>query len=332
MALYHCSVKTFSRSKGQSATAAVAYRLGARIECEREGVTHDYRSRSGVASTFTVSPSDAPEWAHDPAKLWNAAEAAEKRINSTVAREVEVALPCEASEQDRKQIVWGLAKDLVTRYGVAVTVAIHDPSSDGDQRNHHAHMLMTTRAIGPEGFGAKTRILDAAKTGSAEIEWIRHRVAQHHKAFGFDVDHRSFERQNLDIEPTRKMGPAASGMERKARRKAEAESRPYKPVTRIGVENEAVAERNTWRAGLRRTLKAAQERVDKLQAQLAEWAQQARDIALARSLNYSNDRLLAAAAERSQQIELERAQERESRPEPEPPPTPKRSRGRGFSM
>ena len=42
-----------------------------------------------------------------------------------------------------------------------------------DQRNHHAHVLTTTRRLEPEGFTAKTRVLDSAKTGGVEIEQMR---------------------------------------------------------------------------------------------------------------------------------------------------------------
>ncbi|EPG7541885.1 hypothetical protein NO691_004545, partial [Acinetobacter baumannii] len=37
MAIYHFSVKTVARSAGRSATAAIAYRAGEKIYCEREG-------------------------------------------------------------------------------------------------------------------------------------------------------------------------------------------------------------------------------------------------------------------------------------------------------
>jgi hypothetical protein len=32
-----------------------------------------------------IASAGAPEWAHDPKRLWNAAEAAENRKNSTLA-------------------------------------------------------------------------------------------------------------------------------------------------------------------------------------------------------------------------------------------------------
>ncbi|WP_197471010.1 MobA/MobL family protein, partial [Sulfitobacter sp. HI0054] len=85
-------------------------------------------------------------------------------------REWELALPSEISAEDRSQITRDFAQELVSRYGVAVDVAIHAPHREGDQRNHHAHVLTSTRKLEASGFTAKTRVLDSAKTGGVEIE------------------------------------------------------------------------------------------------------------------------------------------------------------------
>ena len=102
MAIFHLSVKTVSRSAGRSATAAAAYRAGVKITDERTGEIHDYTRKGGVESAAVILPDNAPEWARDRAQLWNAAEQAEKRKNSTVAREFEIALPAELSPQSGK--------------------------------------------------------------------------------------------------------------------------------------------------------------------------------------------------------------------------------------
>src|SRR3546814_11463065 len=101
-------------------------------------------------------PTDAPEWAADRERLWNAAELAETRKNATVAREYEIALPAELSADERRELALGLAREISERHGVAVDVSIHAPGREGDQRNHHAHLLTTTRRLGPEGLGEKT--------------------------------------------------------------------------------------------------------------------------------------------------------------------------------
>lgn len=95
MAIYHLSVKAFGRSRGQSATAAAAYRSAARIRDVRTGEIHDFSRKGGVVHRELVLPENPPAWASDRERLWNAAEGAEHRKNSTVAREFEIALPSE---------------------------------------------------------------------------------------------------------------------------------------------------------------------------------------------------------------------------------------------
>ena len=217
---YHCSVKTVSRSAGRSAVATAAYRLGERLEDDRYHAVHDYTRKRGVECTFTVAPVDAPSWAHEPEALWNAAERGETRKNSTVAREVELALPSLLEPRDRQRIAEEFAAALVERYRVAVSVAIHDPGK-GDARNYHAHILFTTREMTPEGLGRKTRILDDRKTGPKEVIKLRKLAAdiinEHLAGANADirVDHRSFDARGIEKEPTTHLGPAASEMERR---------------------------------------------------------------------------------------------------------------------
>lgn len=139
-------MKTIKRSAGRSATAAAAYRVGERVECQREGRIHDYTRKRGIEETFILTPKDAPDWATDRSRLWNEVEASETRRNSVTAREWELAPPSEISAEDRSQITRDFAQELVGSYGVAVDVAIHAPHREGDQRNHHAHVLTSIGA------------------------------------------------------------------------------------------------------------------------------------------------------------------------------------------
>ncbi len=232
MATYHLSAKTISRSHGRSATAAAAYRSGARITDERTGVIHDYQRRRGVEAAVLVLPDTAPDWASDRARLWNAAERAETRKNSTVAREFEIALPAELDAGERQRLAADFARKLVLRHGCAADVAIHRPGRAGDARNHHAHILLTTRRLTAAGFTAKTRELDDLKTG--EIGRWRARFAEVQNArlreAGVEarVDHRSLEAQAIDREATIHLGPAATALERRG------------VPTRLGESNRAV--------------------------------------------------------------------------------------------
>ena len=221
MAIYHLSVKTISRSAGRSATAAAAYRAGVEITDERTGEIHDYTRKGGVESAAIILPDDAPEWARDRAQLWNAAEQSEKRKNSTVAREFEIALPAELSPAEREKLAHDFARELVKRHGCAADVAIHAPGKEGDNRNHHAHILLSTRRLEADGFGEKTRELDDQKTGKVIVTEWRERFAQlqnerlREAGHTVQVDHRSHAERGLDAEPSQHLGPTATAIERR---------------------------------------------------------------------------------------------------------------------
>src|SRR3546814_14811472 len=83
-------------------------------------LVHDYTRKQGVEHNALVVPADAPAWASDRAVLWNAAEQAETRKNSTVAREYEIALPAELLAEARRELALGLAREISERHGVEI--------------------------------------------------------------------------------------------------------------------------------------------------------------------------------------------------------------------
>lgn len=157
MAIYHLRATMVSRSAGRSATAAAAYRSAERIEDQRTGLSFDYRSKGGVEHTEILAPDYASDWVKDRAALWNAVELAETRKNSQVAREIRVALPAELDAAQRLTLVSDFCRHAFVERGMVADIALHAPGRDGDDRNHHAHILLTTREIGPEGFTSKNR-------------------------------------------------------------------------------------------------------------------------------------------------------------------------------
>ena len=244
MAIYHCQAKTVSRSSGRSAVAAMAYRAGDRLTDERTGQMHDYSRRHGVLESGIVAPEDAPAWAQDREALWNAAEAAEKRKDAKTAREYEIALPHELTDEQRSDAVREFCTWYSERHGVAADYAIHAPHAHGDQRNYHAHILTTTRRLEAEGFGAKTRELDSFQTSGPLLEEVREQWegianrALERAGQEARIDRRSLEAQGIDREPTVHLGPAASAMLRRGE------------SSELAERNQAAAARNAEREGL----------------------------------------------------------------------------------
>lgn len=221
MAIYHCSVKAVSRSAGRSSTAAAAYRAGCEITDGRTGEVHDYTKKRGVESADIVLPDGAPKWANDRSALWNAAETAERRKDACVAREFEVALPSELSASERRRLAVDFAKEMANREGCAVDVAIHAPGKEGDNRNHHAHILRTTRKVGPDGLTDKLDTEKAGRKRGDDLAAVRTRWAElvnerlQENGIEARVDHRSLKDQGIDREPTSHKGPAVTAMERR---------------------------------------------------------------------------------------------------------------------
>src|ERR1035437_9027060 len=247
MALYHLSMKPISRVSGRSSVASAAYRAAERLENERDGIVHDFSRRSGVEHAEIVIPAGADaEWAKKRSALWNAAEVAEKRKDARVAREIEVSLPHELTGEQRLALTREFAQGLADRYGVAVDFAIHSPHGKTDIRNHHAHIMMTTRKAGPDGLGEKSELeLENKKlqalglpTSHEQLRDIRigweQRTNEHLARAGLDirVDHRSHQERGLEIEPTQHMGVHATQMERRG-----------EDVSRVRLDEEA-AKRN----------------------------------------------------------------------------------------
>jgi hypothetical protein len=174
------SLKVMSRSNGDSAVAAAAYRACVNLEDERMGKMHQYKDKWGHVSTELIGFTDI-------AKLWNDAEKSETRKNSSVCREIMVPMPHDWTDEQRILCARGLGEMLRARYGVAVQVSIHRQK---DGSNDHVHILFTTRVVDENGvFGKKTRILDEGlKNG--EISNLREAVCDivnlHAKANGSD--------------------------------------------------------------------------------------------------------------------------------------------------
>ncbi|MBO6090624.1 MAG: MobA/MobL family protein [Acetobacter sp.] len=128
--------------------AAAAYRSGESLTNEQDKREHDYRKRAyDVEFKRVLVPTDCTLNELKRSTLWNAAEAAEKRKDARTGREFVLALPHELNQEQRAQLAEDFARELVKRYKVAADVCLHKPAKQGDERNHHAHILITTRSV-----------------------------------------------------------------------------------------------------------------------------------------------------------------------------------------
>jgi hypothetical protein len=219
---YRLSAQMISRSDGRNTVAAAAYRAGVELYNDRNGQTYDYTRKGGVLHTEIIAPAHAPAWAQDREQLWNAVETSETRKNSQVAREIQLSLPHELTDAQRKELVTEFVRDNFVAQGMVADVAIHAPSRHGDDRNVHAHVLLTTRAIEPNGFSEKRREWNAKEHLCAWREnWAaiqNHHLAQALKEKAPKVTHQSYADQGIEKVPGHHLGPGATAMERRRER------------------------------------------------------------------------------------------------------------------
>lgn len=229
MAIYHCSIKIGSRSKGQSAIASSAYRSGTKLTDKETGQTSDYTRKGGVCFCEVSLCANAPQEYMNREILWNEVHKIEKAKNSQLWREIEVALPKELTRQEQIETVREFVKVLTNR-GMCADWALHD-KGDG---NPHAHIMLTTRSIEPDGkWAVKSRkVYDLDENGERIFQKINSLGRKQYKCHKEDyndwnarerveewraywaeccnkrlselnqIDHRSYARRGIDQVPT----------------------------------------------------------------------------------------------------------------------------------
>src|SRR5208337_4264863 len=101
----------------------------------------------GVLHSEIIMPGSAGDWKPTREQLWNAAEKANGRGDAVIAREYEISLPHELTEEQRKALGLDMARYVAEKSSVAVDVAFHAPDRKGDQRNYHMHLLVTAKRV-----------------------------------------------------------------------------------------------------------------------------------------------------------------------------------------
>ena len=153
MAIFHMSFQNISAGKGRSAIAGASYRSGEKLFDQKEGRSYFY-ARSVMPESFILTPKNAPEWASDREKLWNEVERKDRRANSRYAKEFNVALPVELSEDEQKELLTKYVQENFVDEGMVADVSIHRDHPD----NPHAHVMLTNRPFNPDGtWGLKSK-------------------------------------------------------------------------------------------------------------------------------------------------------------------------------
>ena len=129
-----------------------------------------------------------------------------------LAREIEFSIPREMSQADSIRLARDFVREQFVDCGMVADLNVHwDIGPDGEAKPH-AHVMLATRAVGPDGFGKKVREWNRTEL---LLEWrerwaslANERLAE----LGHDlrIDHRSYDAQGIALEPQNKIGPAGA--------------------------------------------------------------------------------------------------------------------------
>ena len=226
MASYRLSAAAISRTGGRSVVAAAAYRSGTRLIDERTGEVHDFSPRRNladgetaedcaIADAFILVPECTPDWMRERERLWNAVEAMERRKDAQLCREVQISLPFELTDKQRLELVQGFVRSAYIREGMIADVAIHRPQPDKgeNEKNYHAHIMLTMREITGNGFNAKKarHWNDKKLLEQWRQDWANRQNEMLEKNGHKDrVSHLSLEAQGIEKLPQIHLGAAAN--------------------------------------------------------------------------------------------------------------------------
>ncbi len=170
MAIAFARARYLSRSSGGNAVRSAAYNAREAITAERTGELFHFRHRDAPEHHEVLLPEGADIRLANAAVLWNTAEAAERRKDAQVAREIVLALPADRvlTTEDRIELARSFAAEHFVAKGLAVQLDVHAPHKErgegegvftqgtgGDHTNWHAHLLITTRRIEGDQLSAK---------------------------------------------------------------------------------------------------------------------------------------------------------------------------------
>ncbi|EIZ5240464.1 MobA/MobL family protein [Salmonella enterica] len=200
MAIFHMSAQTITRSKGHSSVAAAAYRHGEKLTDEHTGEIHDYSKKKGISDSVILIPERADQRFLKPEYLWNTIEKNEKRKDAQLAREFNIALPVEMTDEQKKALAIDFCNENFVKNGMIADIAFHKLDSD----NPHFHVMLTTRSLTPDGsgFGQKVREWNSKEQLEGWRKSWADTANEHMQRAGIDarIDHRSLKDQKAEID------------------------------------------------------------------------------------------------------------------------------------
>ena len=237
--------------------------------------------------TEIILPPHVPREYADRETLWNAVEKVEKGKKAQLAYSFNISFQNEFTQEENIALARQFLTEHFVSRGMVVDFAVHEPEKEeGGINNPHFHFLCPIRPIEQNGkWGLKQKreyvldengnripdgkgdyVFNAVPTtdwGSAEtLEFWREQWAVmcnakfEEKGLEVRIDHRSYERQGIELLPTVHEGPTVRAMEKKG------------IITEKGEFNRWIRRTNAFIRDLRKSLSALLESIKEIKAEL----------------------------------------------------------------
>ncbi|MBX9998184.1 MobA/MobL family protein [Priestia aryabhattai] len=254
----------------QNCVAYAAYCADEKLFDESEDRMHKFKEHGTKPISFIMKPSHAPDWTLNREKLWNEVKKNEKGINWRTHRDMKLSLPVGFPKEHYVDMTKEFVEKNLTEQGMVADVSIHLDH----EHNPHVHILCTVRPFNEDGTWGdkKNKIAKVDENGevirnekgriqyktvsltnwdSKEfLESLRESWANIHNKYAEinksneRFDHRSYEKQGLDLVATRRLSRRNYELEKQEKLKAKELNIPYVPVTEWGKINEEIRQEN----------------------------------------------------------------------------------------
>ncbi|RBW68232.1 MobA/MobL family protein [Bacillus taeanensis] len=258
------------KKSDQNCVAYAAYCADEKLFDEAEDRHHNFKDHEIKPLSFIMKPSHAPEWTLNRERLWNEVKKNEKGSNWRTHRDLKLSLPLGFPKDHYVEMTKEFVKENLTDQGMVADVHIHFDR----EHNPHVHILCTVRPFNEDGtWGDKKKNIPKLDKNGNEMRnekgwkvyktvpltnwdskeflenqrssWARihNKYAELNKIHKY-FDHRSYEKQGLDKEATKRLSRRNYELEKQEKEKAKALGIPYKPVTKWGEYNEEIRKEN----------------------------------------------------------------------------------------
>ena len=305
MADYHFHVTQIKRSRGQSAVACA----GEKLYSDYYGEVSDYTRKRGIVHSEILLPAHAPPEYSERRTLWNAIEKAEPHPKAQLVYSFDIALQNEFSMEENIEVARQFLLDEFVSKAMICDFAVHLPDKKDGIQNPHFHVLCPMRPLDENGqWGAKQRreyvldehgerlrdesgeyVFNAVPTtdwGSPETlelwrkawcDLCNAKFAE--KGLDERIDHRSYERQGVELLPTIHEGPTVRAMEKRG----------------VATEKGSL---NRWIKATNKMILVAEQKVSAMK----KWISNNRQSSLVQSLNTYNSMRNAGAYSQTAKI------------------------------